>query len=301
MSRYRFIAAEKDAGEAVTTACRLLKVSRSAYYQWEQRQQQPSARQARDAALRRQVVVIHRQSRGTYGAPRVHHELKEQGEACSRKRVARLLSEEGLAGRARRRFRRTTIANPEAGVLAENLVEQQFAPQDYEANQVWVGDISYVRTWEGWLYVATVIDLSSRKVVGFATTDHLRTGLVAEAMRMAITGRRPPRGLIFHSDRGSQYTSEEFRRLLGRHGLVQSLSRPGQCWDNAVAESFFATLKTELLYREAWPTRAAARRGIFEYIEGFYNRRRLHSSLGYRSPADYEAWRSVASPEANAA
>ncbi|MQB02453.1 MAG: IS3 family transposase, partial [Actinobacteria bacterium] len=155
-------------------------------------------------------------------------------------------------------------------------------------NQVWVGDISYLRTWEGWAYLATVIDLASRRVVGFAFAGHMRASLVCEALSMAVQARHPKAGLIFHSDRGSQYTSEAFTALLTRHGLRQSLSRPRQCWDNAVAESFFGTLKMELVYRQPWPTRMAARRAVFEFIEVFYNRQRLHSSLGYHSPAEYE-------------
>ena len=158
-------------------------------------------------------------------------------------------------------------------------------------NRVWVGDISYLRTWEGWCYLATVIDLASRRVVGFALAEHMRTSLIVEALRMALKARRPLPGLVFHSDRGSQYTSHEFRQLLADAQVVQSLSRPRQCWDNAVAESFFATLKTELVYRQSWPTRAVAHSAVFEFIEVFYNRRRLHSSLGYRSPVEYESAR----------
>jgi transposase InsO family protein len=283
----------------VKLACDLLEVSRSAYYQWQQRSQAPSTREQEDTRLSKQIVAIHGENRGAYGAPRVHHQLRQDGERCSRKRVARLMSQLKLVGRAPRRFKRTTQSDPRAA--AEDLVGRRFAPELYEPNQVWVGDISYVRTWEGWLYLATVIDLGSRRVVGLAMADHMRAELVIEAMRMAITSRRPGSGVIFHSDRGSQYTSGAFRTLLAKHGIVQSMSRVGECWDNAVAESFFATLKNELAYREVWPTRAGARRGIFEYIEAFYNRRRLHSSLGYRSPVDYEAWRAAISSAVHAA
>ena len=195
----------------------------------------------------------------------------------------------GLVGRCKRRFKKTTIADPKAEVNAVDLLKRVFGPGVYEVNTAWCGDISYVRTWEGWCYLATVIDLASRRVVGFAVANHMRASLVCDALAMAIRHRRPAPGLVFHSDRGSQYTSAEFRKLLDAHGVTQSLSRVGQCWDNAVAESFFGTLKEELVYRSAFPTRQHASRAIFEYIEVFYNRRRLHSALGYRSPADYEA------------
>jgi transposase InsO family protein len=289
MSRYRLVAAEKAAARPVSRACVVLEVSRSAYYQWSP--QMPSARAQQDAELGERIACIHRESRGTYGAPRVHHELRRQGIACSRKRVARLMSVRSLAGRFKRRFKQTTIADAAAVALAPDRVQRAFTPDALALNRVWVGDISYLRAWEGWCYLATVIDLASRRVVGFALADHMRTSLIGEALRMALKARRPLPGLIFHSDRGSQYTSHEFRRLLEDSQIVQSLSRPRQCWDNAVAESFFSTLKTELVYRHAWPTRAAACHAVFEFIEVFYNRRRLHSSLGYRSPVEYESIR----------
>jgi putative transposase len=206
------------------------------------------------------------------------------------------MSLRGLVGRFKRRFKRTTVADPAAQDLAPDRVHRGFSPGSLALNRVWVGDISYLRTWEGWSYLATVIDLASRRVVGFALADHMRTSLVKEALQMAFNARRPLPGLIFHSDRGSQYTSHEFRQLLADAQIVQSLSRPRQCWDNAVAESFFATLKTELVYRQSWPTRAAVCHAVFEFIEVFYNRRRLHSSLGYRSPAEYESIRVPGSP-----
>ena len=201
------------------------------------------------------------------------------------------MSRRGLAGRSKRRFKTTTIADPAARTVAKDHLRRAFTPASVELDQAWVGDITYLRTWEGWCYLATVIDLASRRVVGFATAGQMKTSLVTEAFTMALVARRPAAGLIFHSDRGSQYTSAAFRELLAGNGVVQSLSRPRQCWDNAVAESFFATLKTELVYRHAWPTRAAARLAVFEFIEVFYNRRRLHSTLGYCTPAEYEAER----------
>lgn len=285
MSRYRFLAAEKVAAQAIVPACAMLGVSRSAYYQWCKRSLSP--RRGRDAELGERIVGIHRESRGTYGVPRVYRQLQREGIACGRKRVARLMTEHKLAGRGRRRSKRTTLADPTAHPVAPDLVQRAFAPTG-DVNRVWVGDITYLRSWEGWSYLATVVDLGSRRVVGFAMADHMRASLATEALRMALTARRPAAGLVFHSDRGSQYTSREFTQLLNAYGIAQSLSRRHQCWDNAVAESFFATLKTELIYRQTWPTRAAQRRAVFDFIEVFYNRRRLHSSLGHLAPAEYE-------------
>jgi transposase InsO family protein len=292
---YPFIEAEKATGHGVERACGLLEVSRSAYYCWRTRQ--PSSRKQADQALAKRIGAIHRASRGTYGAPRVLAQLRREGMACSKKRVARLMASLGLTGRQKRKSKRTTAADPTAEG-GPDLVQRQFRAGS--PNQVWVGDISYLRTWEGWAYLATVIDLASRRVVGFAVADHMRASLVGAALEMAVTMRQPPAGLIFHSDRGSQYTSQAFQELLAKHQIRQSLSRPRQCWDNAVAESFFATLKVELVYRQPLPTRAAARHAVFEYVEVFYNRKRLHSSLGYRSPAEYEATL-PATPAASAA
>lgn len=287
MSRYLFIAAEKPAGRSVARACSVLEVSRSAYYQWSK--QEASPRQREDARLARRIVSVHQESRCTYGSPRVHRQLVREGLSCGRKRVARLMRLSGLAGRSRRRFRPTTVADPEAQGLAPDLLKRAFQPQARGLDQAWVGDITYLRTGEGWCYLATVMDLASRRVVGFALAEHMRASLVYEALEMALRARWPQPGLVFHSDMGSQYTSRQFRQLLAAWGVRQSLSRPRQCWDNAVAESFFATLKTELAYSQSWPTRAAARTAVFEYIEVFYNRRRLHSSLGYRPPVEYES------------
>jgi len=289
VSRYRFIAAEKPAGRSVARASAVLEVSRSAYYQWSR--QVPSQRAQAEGRLGERIARIHAESRGTYGSPRVQRQLQREGTGCGRKRVARLMSLRGLAGRCRRRFIPTTIADPQARDLAPDRLGRAFHPQGLGLNQAWVGDITYLRTGEGWCYLATVIDLASRRVIGFALAEHMRTSLVSEALEMAVKSRRPGPGLVFHSDRGSQYTSHQFRELLRAAGVVQSLSRPRQCWDNVVAESFFATLKTELAYRQSWPTRATARSAVFEYIEVFYNRRRLHSSLGYMSPQDYEEQR----------
>lgn len=289
MRVYPFIAAEKAAGHQVRRPCALLGVSRSAFYVWSI--EGPSVRAQGDSDLGKKVRAVHEESRGTYGAPRVHQQLRREGIRCGKKRVARLMHEQGLAGRQKRQAKRTTVADPWEPAGAVDLLQRDFATGAFAPDQVWVGDISYLRTWEGWAYLATVIDLASRRVVGFAVENHMRSSLVLEAMEMALQRRRPGPGLIFHSDRGSQYTAAAFRELLASHQVRQSLSRPRQCWDNAVPQSFFGTLKTELVYRTAFPTRAAVRSAVFEYIEVFYNRKRIHSALGYRSPADYEASR----------
>lgn len=283
MKVYTFIAAEKPAERNVHRSCALLSVSRSAYYDWTKHTK--SAHATRDETLRKRIRHIHRESRGTYGAPRIHQQLRQEGLATGRKRVARVMAEDGLQGRQKRRFKKTTIADAAPTGLWDDLLGRDFGTADRPLNQAWVGDITYIRTWQGWAYLATVIDLASRRVVGFAIADHMRTSLVQKAMEMALTARRPAPGLIFHSDRGSQYTASAFRDLLARHHIRQSLSRPRQCWDNAVAESFFATLKTELVYRQPLASVAAAHTAVFEYIEAFYNRQRLHSALGYQSPS----------------
>ncbi len=287
MKLYPFIEAEKAEQDGnVAMACVLLKVSRSAYYKWSKHI--PTARDLSDAELGDKIVDIHTKSRRTYGAPRITTELAESGICVGQKRVARLMVRRGLVGRCKRRFKVTTTPDPGATSLAPDLIKRTFSPESHELDTAWCGDITYIRTWEGWLYLASVIDLASRRVIGFAMADHMRADLVCDALEMAIAHRQPAPGLIFHADRGSQYTSEQFRQLLRHHHVVQSLSRPRQCWDNAVAESWFATLKEELLSRQGWPTRIMARRAIFEFIEVFYNRQRRHSSLGDLTPAVYE-------------
>jgi transposase InsO family protein len=298
VNMYPFIEAEKAGQGNVVRTCDLFEVSRSAYYQW--RQQRPGQRAEEDAELAAQIGEIHEESRQTYGAPRVHQELRQKGKRCARKRVARLMRRLGLAGRCPKRWKKTTIADPEASPTAIDLIGRNFRP-GLGLNRALVGDITYIRTWEGWLYLATVIDLASRRVVGWAMADHMRAELVCDALAMAIAARSPEPDLIFHSDRGSQYTSGKFTDLLAAHGIRQSLSRPRQCWDNAVAESFFSTLKTELVHRQGWPTRVRARQAIFEFIEVFYNRRRIHSALGYLSPAAYETSLLAGTHEAQAA
>lgn len=281
MSRYRFIAAEK-AQHSVAQLCRVLQVAPSGYYAWRQRR--PSRRAQGNVTLLQQIRAVHARSRCTYGAPRIHAELQAGNQHISRKRVARLMRQAGLVGRPPRRFRRTTIADPKAEV--EDLVQRNFTAS--APDQKWFGDITYIRTWEGWLYLAVILDAYSRKVVGWATADHLRTELATDALKLALSARRPKPGLIQHTDRGSQYTSTAYGEMLAAHHARQSVGRPGTCWDNAVAESFFATLKTELIYRHVWPTRRQAESAIFEFIAGWYNQHRRHSTLGYSSPAEVE-------------
>jgi putative transposase len=257
---FAFIEAEKAGRQNVAKTCELLEVSRSAFYEWSKHV--PCRRQLDDEELWKRIEEIHAGSRETYGAPRVHEALRHEGICCSRKRVARIMAQRGVIGRCRRRRTTTTVSDPEA--QAVDLVKRAFAPGSVELDRVYVGDITYIWTWEGWLYLASVIDLASRRVVGWAMADHMRAELVCDALQMALDIRRPPPGLIFHSDRGTQYTSAAYRRLAEANGVVQSFSRPRQCWDNAVAESWFSTLKLDLIERRSWPTRAATRRAVFE-------------------------------------
>ena len=280
-----FIEAEEAAGHSVKRCCELFEVSRAAYYQ--RRDSEPSLRELSDAELTERIREVHADSNGTYGSPRVTAELRRRGVACGRRRVRRLMRLAGLEGRAKKRWRKTTIADPDVE-RAKDLIQRHFGPCT-EIDRRYVGDITYIATWEGWAYLATVIDLASRKVVGWALADHMRTELVIEALKMAFTTRRTPPGAIFHSDRGCQYTSIDYGHVARANGVVLSVGMAGQCWDNAVAESFFATIKHELIDTRSWPTRAGLRTAIFDWIEGWYNTRRLHSSLGYLSPTDYEA------------
>lgn len=285
MSRYRFIDAEK-AAYPVTLLCRVLGVVRSGYSAWQHRG--VSARTQADQALTVQILSIHDQSRGTYGAPRVHAELQVRGVRCGSKRVARLMRAAGLGGRSPRRAVHTTVVDA-TKPPAPNLLARDFRIQ--APDQVWVGDITYVPTWEGWLYLAILVDAYSRRVVGWAMADHLRTELALEALHLALTSRRPGPGLIHHTDRGCQYTATAYQQVLGAHGIAPSMSRTGNCYDNALAESFFATLKRELIDTQPWPTRRMARQAIFEWLEVFYNRQRRHSALSYVSPVTFEGGR----------
>ena len=284
MNIYPFIEAEKAGSRNVKRACELLKVSRAAFYQ---HLAGPSAHERADAELAGEINAVHQESKGRYGAPRVHAQLARRGRHHGRKRVARLMRRAGLRGRAAKRWKRTTIADPAAAARADK-VRRDFSADAGKLNSRWCGDITYISTWEGWLYLATVIDIASRRVVGYAMANHLRTGLVADALGNAVAARDPAPGVIFHSDRGCQYTSAAFAELAGGLRVELSHGRTGQCWDNALAESFFGSIKGELINLQPWPTRAAARRAVTEYI-GWYNGTRLHSSLGYLSPAEFEA------------
>ena len=271
----------------VRLMCRVLAVSPAGFYAAQRRAR--SARATRDQALRLKVREAHTKSRRRYGAPRVHAELKAQGERVGRKRVARLMREDGLVGRRPRRWVRTTDSH-HADPIAPNVLDRQFSvAQVAGPNLVWVSDLTYVPTREGWLFLAIVLDLASRRVVGWAMRETLEADLALAALRMALADREPAPGLVHHSDRGSQYTCADYQAVLAAHGLVASMSKKGDCWDNAVAESFFATVETELILEADWTTRDEARLAIFVFIEAWYNRERRHSSLGYRSPVQYEA------------
>jgi putative transposase len=283
VSRYRFISAEK-AHYPITILCRVLDVGRSGYYAWARRG--VSARARADEALTAQIAQIHEASRRTYGIPRVRAALRARGVRCGSRRVARLMRAAGLVGCHRRRRARTTVADP-THTPAPNLVARDFAAPT--PNRLWLGDITYVPTHEGWLYLAVLLDAHSRRVIGWAMADHLRAELALDALTMALDRRRPATGLVHHTDRGCQYTAGAYQEALTAQAIAASMSRTGDCYDNAMAESFFATLKAELIETRSWPTRRAARQAIFEWIEVFYNRQRIHSALNYRSPVAFES------------
>jgi len=283
VSVYRFISAEK-ARTPVSMCCSLLGVSRSGYYDWLTRA--PSDRALSDAWLLERIKAIHAANRGVYGARRVHAELRlAEGIRVGRKRVERLMRQADLSGLIRRKRGRTTIRVPGVRV-ADDLVERRFRPA--APNVLWVADITYLRTWEGWVYLAAVQDAYSRRIVGWAMADHMRSELVVDALQMALARRRPGPGLIHHSDQGSQFVSLAFGQAAGDAGIARSMGSKGCCFDNAVAESFFATLKNELIRRRSWPERRELIGEVFDYIETFYNARRRHSTLGYLSPAQFE-------------
>jgi transposase InsO family protein len=263
--------------------CEVLKVSRSGFYSWLHRQ--PSRREREDEAIAAQAREIHRRSHGIYGSPRVFKELRDEGLRWGRHRVARIMREEGLRARCTKHFR-WTANKRETLPSSPDLLRRNF--QASSPNRVWVADITVIRTGEGWLNLAMVLDLFSRKIVGWATSPNARQELPIEALQMAIRQRRLEPGLVHHSDRGAQYSSAEYQNILDENGARCSMSRPGNCLDNAVAESFFHSLKTEWIYHAHYKTRREARLAIFEYIEGFYNTVRRHSSLDYRSPEAYE-------------
>jgi len=278
---YRFVARER-ASFPVRRLCRLVGVAASGFYAWLRRGCGSARREGVDQGLRARVGAIFAASRGTYGSPRVHAELRAQGMRVGRNRVARLMREGGLAVTRRRRAPRTTDSRHDHPV-APNLLQRRFAAD--RSDDVWLADISYIPTGEGWLYLAAVKDMATREIVGWSMADHLGADLACDALLMAVRRRRPPRGLLHHSDRGGQYASEPYQAILARHGFRCSMSRRGNCLDNAPMESFFGSLKTELVHRTTFPTREAARRALFEYVESFYNRRRRHSALGFLTPA----------------
>lgn len=280
--RFRFIEDHREVFH-VRVMCSVLEVSASGYYAWRDRPE--SIRSRADRFLLGDIRRVHAESRRRYGSPRVHAALQAEGQRVGRHRVARLMRRHGIEVRTRRRFRVTTDSK-HAFLVAPNLLDRQFTAPG--PNRVWLADMTYIPTGEGWLYLAVVLDLFSRKVVGWAMRETMAQELTIAALQMAITNRQPSPGLLQHTDRGSQYAAHDYRRLLAKHGMLCSMSRKGDCWDNAPMESFFGSLKTELEEDGPFPTRQAARSTLFEFIEAFYNRTRLHSAIGYKAPTDME-------------
>ena len=268
---------------SVRLLCETLEVSTAGYYAWRQRPTSPQ--EQRRTALVVEIRAIHAEAKARYGSPRIHAELAARGQDCCVNTVAKLMHDHDLRAKTARKFRCTTDSNHQLPV-AENVLDRQFNPS--EANEVWVTDITYIPTRAGWLYLAAVEDLYSRRVVGWSIAEHLESRLVVDALELAVQRRLPGAGLLAHSDRGSQYASEHYQLLLAKHGIACSMSRQADCWDNAPMESFFASLKKELVHDADFATRAEARAALVEYIEVFYNNQRRHSSLGYVSPAEYE-------------
>lgn len=281
--RYAWIDGHRDSFP-ITAMCRVLKVSRSGFYAWRKR---PKSRQAqRRESLVRKIKAVHRErKKNVYGSPRVYEELQARDVPCCRNTVAKVMKEAGIQAKTAKKFKATTDSKHSRPVAA-NVLDQQFEAS--RANEVWLADITYVWTGEGWLYLAAVEDLHTRKIVGWSTSNRLTRELATRALQMAIGRELPEAGLLAHSDRGSQYASDDYQRLLKLHGIRCSMSRKGNCWDNAPMESFFATLKKELIHLEQYETREEARQSLFEYIELFYNRVRRHSALGFVSPAEFE-------------
>jgi putative transposase len=280
---FELVDAEK-AHYPVGVLCDVLEVSRSGFYAWKRRP--PSARSNTDARLAVEIAAAHQKSSKRYGSPRVHRALRKKGIRVGKKRVARLMRQDGLVARQKRRFRRTTDSN-HTNPIAPNVVARDFEPK--APNRVWAGDVTYIATGEGWSYLAVLLDLYSRRVVGWALSATNDTALALTALSRAVRGRhRVPAGLVHHTDRGSPYASSDYQTALTAHAMVASMSRTGDCWDNAVAESFFATLRAELVDDASYPTREAAERSIADYIDSFYNVERLHSHLDYVSPIEFE-------------
>lgn len=285
--KYAFLRDDLAADYPVRACCRVLAVSVGGYYDWRSRP--VSVRRKRRQELAWRIREVHADSRGRYGSPRICRQLQADGVVVCENTVAGLMRAEGLRARAKRTFVPRTTDSAHGQPVAGNVLDRQFEAD--RPNRKWAGDITYIPTGEGWLYLAGVIDLCSRRIVGWSMAEHMETELVADALGMALARRQPAAGLLHHSDRGVQYASDRYQGLLAEHGIEVSMSGKGDCWDNAVMESFWATLKTELVHHEQYATREEARRSIFEYIEVFYNRKRLHSSLGYVSPERFEASR----------
>lgn len=271
---------------SVLSLCENLDVSPSGYYGWLERRGAPGPRARENATLAKEIQTIHQESRQTYGSPRIVMELRKQGKHHGRNRVARLMNEEGLCGRQKGRYRvQTTDSNHDEPIAPNRLAE---APSPTAPNQIWVQDITYIQTREGWLYLAAILDLYSRKIVGWAMSAFIDTDLVLKALAMALLHRDPPANLLCHSDRGVQYAAGDYRAALAQAGLIASMSRKGNCYDNAFIESFWSSLKLDLVYRHNFTNRQEAQRAIFDYIESFYNRQRSHTALGCLSPVDFE-------------
>ncbi len=286
--KYQFIA-EYRSTFPVKKMCQVLIVSRSGYYKWEQ--SPPSNRTKKNAELLQKIRAIHEEHRERYGSPRITRELHKQGERCGKNRVAHIMKNNAIKAKAKKKFKVTTHSNHKYPV-APNLLQQKFKAAG--PNRVWASDITYVWTTEGWLYVAVILDIWSRKIVGCAMSERQTKALVINALYRALGQRQVTEGIIHHSDRGSQYASDDYREILDNNEFKQSMSKKGDCYDNAIVETFFHTLKTELVNWERYETRAEARRSIFEYIEMYYNRNRMHSALGYLSPVEFEQFKKVA-------
>lgn len=281
--KFSYITRTRPKGMSVRRACKLLSVSPSGYYKWAS--QLDSPRNKRNLTLSRAVEDIFKSSRGTYGSPRIYAQMRSLGFKVSRSKIERLMREMGLRAKTKRRFRATTQSKHNLPV-ASNILKRRFNQK--KLNRVWASDITYISTREGWLYLAVIIDLCSRRVVGWSMQDRLTGDLASSALKMAFTQRKPRPGLIHHSDRGVQYASNNYKSILKNKGAKLSMSRKGNCWDNAPVESFFRSLKTELVYFQDYKSREEARQSVFEWIEVFYNRQRLHSTIGYKAPIDYE-------------
>lgn len=281
--KYAFIHKQRK-HHHVNLLCRVLKASRSGFYRWLKSDM--SNHKKRDIELKKEILTVFAETKQIYGSPRIHASLQNNGEKCSKKRVVRLMQELKIRSKIKKKFKVTTDSRHKRAV-APNHLNRDFNPD--QKNLVWASDITYIRTHEGWLYLSVIMDLFSRKIVGWSTSDRINDKLVIQALKKAVETRKPKAGLYFHSDQGKQYASEEIQSFLQNHEIVCSMSNKGDCWDNAVIESFFDSIKSEWVFHESYKTRQQAYQSLFEYIEFFYNRKRLHSTIGYLSPVEYEA------------